>query len=482
MNSWTVAPVAASGHDAGAAPASFAVRPAVGLLGVAAGTLAAVVLVPESEHYARGALVPSALVLAVGLLAGPVASGLRHPAAVFRLEHLLLFGLVYWLLLDALQTLVQLRDVSRGSVQGVFLYAGLFAAGLWVGSAAASFASPGRRRPAPAPDVSAGFLFGAGVLCFVFGFAQSFLTCSASPVCVVEALFAPRFQVPWYAGPGIKGLNQVLAYLKYFGYLLPAIVVALYLTEGRLTRRTAVLAPLAFAFLLLLLRDGGRRELGSVLGAAMLTWLLLRPRPTARHFAALLGGAAGLLLLLQLMVSWRDVGVARILDERPAPKSYGAVVVDWNFDWMAHAIEVVPERAPHVGWNGIVYVLGYPIPRSLWPAKPPLHGIDLPAYLGRQYGRGFSWNCSVVCDLYLIGGALAVSLGGMLYGALANGASRLLFEPPSARTRLLYAVIAMALFLTLRTLIEFMAQGMTVLAFWGLLQARLVLLRLRSRA
>ena len=134
-----------------------------------------------------------------------------------------------------------------------------------------------------------------------------------------------------------------------------------------------------------------------------------------------------------------------------------------------------------MGWDGVVYALGYPIPRSIWPGKPVMHGLDLPRYLGREYAPGFSWNCTSVCDLYLIGGGTVVALGGLFYGLLANFASRLLYRPVTVRSRLLYAVIVMALFLTLRALWEFTAQGMTVVALWGLLAAHALLLRLAAR-
>ena len=447
------------------------VRPAWALLGVVAGAVFAVLLVPDGGHYVPGALMPAGLALGVGLMFGPILSGMRDPGTAFRAEHVLMFGLLYWILIDVIQGSVSYRlwDVSPETVQLAFFYTGLFAAFLWIGSALASLMVSGPPVPRSGPDLGVRFLFVAGLACFVLGFAQAALTCRLSVGCVVDALFRPRFEVPWFSGPGIKGLNQVLLHLKYFGYLIPAILVALVSLERRISWRSVVLFPLAIAFMLLLLRDGGRKELGTVIGAALLTWILLRPRRELRHYAFVVAAVAGLLMLMQVMVTWREVGVTRAFGgDQPAPKVYRRLAIDWSFDWMAHAIEVVPQRAPHVGWNGIVYVLGYPIPRSVWPSKPPLHGIDLPRHIGREYGPRFSWNCSTVCDLYLIGGSPAVAIGGILYGFLANLASRLLFQPPSVRSRLLYAVVAMVLFLALRTLIEFMVQGITVAALLGL--------------
>ena len=476
----SIAFASVSGADAVPQPGPFAARPALGLLGAIIGTIFAVFLVPVNEHYARGALVPSATALALGMLAGPVWSARRHPVSAFRPEHLLLLGLVYWLLLDALQSLAQLWDVTHATVQATFLYTGLFAACLWLGSALTTLLAPPVRCERQGPDVGPAFLYAAGLLCFVLGFAQALVTCRFSPECLVEALAAPRFEVPWFSGPGIKGLNQILLYMKYFGFLLPPLLAALYLAEGRLTLRSLVLTLLTAAFLLLLLRDGGRKEVGVAVGAGLLAWMLLQPRLRGRHFGYLLGAVAGLLLLMQVMVTWRDVGVTRAFGgAQPAPKAYGGLVVDFGLDWMTHAIQTVPERAPHVGWNGIAYALSYPIPRSVWPTKPPQHGIDLPRHLGRQYGPGFSWNCTAVCDLYLIGGWFAVAMGGVMYGVLANLASRLLFRPQSVRSRLLYAVIAMTLFLTLRALWEFTAQGTTVVGLLLLFASHRMWLRLR---
>lgn len=460
---------------AGAGVGAFAVRPAWGLLGVAAGTLAAVVLVPASGYYLHGALVPAGLALSAGLLLGPVICGVRNPLTALRAEHLLAAGLVYWILLDALQSMARLWDVSQATVQLAFLCTGLFAAFLWVGSALASLLFvPGMAARAP-PDVGPSFLFGAGLGCFAFGFAQSTFTCEFDLDCLVNALSAPRFEVPWFTGPGLKGFNTLLMHLKYFGYLTLPILVALYVVERRVSWRVAALAPLTLAFLVLLIRDGGRKELGTVIGAALLVWILLQPRLRPRHYAMLLAAAAGLLMLMQTMLTWREVGMTRALEgDQAAPKAYTGLAVDWSLEWMTHVMQVVPERVPHTGWTGIVYVVGYPIPRSVWPTKPVLRGIDLPTYIGREYGPGFSWNCTVVGDLYLIGGVLAVCIGGLFYGVAANFASRLLFRAASVHSRLMYAVIAMTLFLSLRALWELTAQGVTVAAMWLLLMTHLM--------
>lgn len=468
MHPWNAQSPPALGYDRLVRESSWSLRPAWALLGVAAGTTMAILLVPAVDYWHAGMLVGSALAMAAGLLFGPVLSGLRHPGTAFRTEHVLMLGLVYWVLLDVFQSSYRLWDVSAATVQAVFLYTGLFAGFLWLGSAIASVVV----RPSPAraePDIGPQFLFWSGVACFACGFAQPTVTCGFDPGCLWRAFWAPRFDVPWFSGPGVKGLNTLLQNLKYFGYLTLPILVALRHAEGRTSWRVVVLAPLTLLFLALLLRDGGRKELGSVLGAGMLTWILLRPRLRWRHFAFVAGAIAGVLLLLQVMVTWRSVGVARIFEEDTAPKQYRGITVDWNFDWMAHLMQTVPERAPHTGWTGVVYIVGYPIPRSVWPGKPVMRGIDLPKQLGRSYAPGFSWNCTAICDFYLIGGGLIVAVGGFLYGMAANFVSRLLFRPPSVPSRLLFAVATMTLFLALRTAWELVAQGVTVLAVWLLL-------------
>src|SRR5262245_62037982 len=63
----------------------------------------AVALVP-SNYASSGAMLQPALILTVGLLIAPAIAAYRSPASIFRVEHLIMVGLIYWVLLDLLQS------------------------------------------------------------------------------------------------------------------------------------------------------------------------------------------------------------------------------------------------------------------------------------------------------------------------------------------------------------------------------------------
>ena len=437
-----------------------------------AGTVFALLLIPASGYYQEGALLPAGLALSAGLLLAPIVSGLRSPQSLFRTEHLLMAGLIYWIMLDAIQSNFRLWDVSHESVQTAFLCTGVFAASLWAGSSGASFSFPGRTVAAPSgADFRAGYLLLAGVLCFLLGIAEPVATCQLGLQCVVDTFFTPRFATPWHAGPGIRGWNTVLHHLRFFGYLVLPITAAMLHLDRRVNWRSLLLGLLSVVFLLFLLREGGRRSVGTVIGAAILVWILLDHRPRLRHYLMLLIGGIGMLVLLQAMLVWRNVGfgTALTLGQEISDEDAPLIVVDRNLEWMANVIQVVPERHPHTGLSGVIYVLAYPVPRSVLPGKPVARGIDLPKYMGRSYGPGYSWTCSAIGDLYLMGGIWVVALGGLFYGVLANASSRLLFRPVSVRGRLVYSLAAMTLFVSLRALHEVMATGFIVFAVWCLI-------------
>lgn len=481
MNSWTPARAAPHlyGPDVtGSSP--YALRPAWALIGVVVGTIAAVILVPASGYYLPGALVPAGLALSAGLLLGPVLSGLRNPLTAFRAEHLLMLGLVYWILLDALQGTYRLGDVSYDAVLRAFLATGFLAAFIWLGSCVASVAFPSAKPRGAAPqELGRHFLVLAGLASFVLGVSGAVLLCNLSLVCIADSLFAPRFASPWFSGPGIEGWNTTLAHLRYFGFLVLPITAALVHTERGLSWRSVLLGVLGLLFLLLLIRDGSRRSVGTVIGATILVWLLLRGSLRKRDYVTLLLLGLGLLSLMQAMLSWRNVGLGTaIVQGLVVTREDGpTITVDRNLEWMANAMQIVPERHPHTGRVGIAYILGHPVPRSVWHGKPVSRGIDLPKYMGRSYAPGFSWTCSAVGDLYLIGGFLALGLGGVLYGAAGNLLSRVLSRPMTTRAGLLYGLGAMTLFVSLRAVHEVMTTGLMILAAWGLLTARAILSR-----
>src|SRR5262249_47899750 len=85
----------------------------------------------RDDYFAQGALFASAFILAAALLAVPAYLALRNSLELVRAEHLLLGGLVYWLLLDLLQGAYALEDVTEDGMRYALLAVAVFACGIW---------------------------------------------------------------------------------------------------------------------------------------------------------------------------------------------------------------------------------------------------------------------------------------------------------------------------------------------------------------
>ena len=457
--------------------APYATLPAWSILGVVSGYALAWTAIPRDAWWEAGALALPALLLSLGLLAGIAAAALRSSGALFRTEHILIFGLVYWVLLDPIQGSYSLFSVSEDGVQRSFLGIALFALFLWLGSTLMTAIRTLLREQVPGPglDVGPRFLFGAACLCFLLGVLRILIGCQLVPGCIADYYFAPRFQ-------GVQGwlgtfgdFDTLLIQIRFFGYLVLPIAAALYFVERRASWRVVIAVILGLAFLLLLIKGGGRRGVGTCLGATILVWILLREHISWRHLLMLGAAAVGLLLIMQAMLVWRTTGTLTAITQGESLEvkdRAGVIAVDKNFRILSQITTVIPERQAHTGVNGVVYMLTIFIPRSIFPGKPAGRGVDLMTLIDKKERPGWSWTCSSVCDLYLIGGNLAIAIGGMLYGFAANLTSRLLVRPPSVRSRLLFGILTMTLFVGLRSLHEVVSTGLAVLALWGVFGLR----------
>jgi hypothetical protein len=104
----------------------------VSLGGVFVGTAAALLTIPQ-DLSSRDALFTPALMLAVGLSTGPALACLKDPRAILRVENLIAFSPVFWLLLEPLQSASIIGpNAGQKHVQTVFLAIGLFSSGVWL--------------------------------------------------------------------------------------------------------------------------------------------------------------------------------------------------------------------------------------------------------------------------------------------------------------------------------------------------------------
>ena len=89
--------------------------------------------------------------------------------------------------------------------------------------------------------------------------------------------------------------------------------------------------------------------------------------------------------------------------------------------------------------------------------------------------RGLTLSATVVAEWYVSGGLIAVFLGGLLYGQIARAASLLWALTNRDVGRLLYGVMAMALFAGVRSMIDLILMSYMVLAWlvvWWLFVGR----------
>lgn len=464
----------------GAGP--FAAAPVWSLLFVAAGGVVAVEWVPAEVSYSGTALWPAALAQTVGLLGGALVAALRSPPSLFRTEYVLSFGLFYWLLLDLMLGQGGVGQASPAAVVTSFHAITLFAIGLWAGSLFISLFA--RRSEVPIrpqhQDLGSRFLFGAAIVAAVLGSARVVVGCQLSPGCIVEAFYQPRFSAVWFQVDTFGDLDTLFLYSRYFGFLPLPLTVALVMKERRLSWRAILALLLGLACLVFMIGDGGRKDVGTVVGASVLVWAVMQRRVSAGQLASLAAVAGLLVLVMQFMLIARNVGVAAALEApSTAALSRRAPVgtVDRNFRYLANIVELVPEQLPHNGWQGVAYAATLWVPGGLVPREWQRRSIDLPREMGFRYGPGYTWTCSAIGDLYLIGGLAAVLVGGVLFGVLARAVSGLLMGVAGARLPLLYALLTMTLFLSLRALHELFVTGFAVAALLSFLAVRAVLLR-----
>jgi hypothetical protein len=458
-----------------------ATAPAWSMIAVGAGGLASIQLVPTTGFGAPGGLFPAALVLTLGLLLGSAVAVVRSPMALFRLEHILSIGLCYWLALDLLLGQDHLGVAGRGATVAAFAAITLFALAMWIGSVFVSAfkGSSSTRAPPRLSDLSTRFIFGAALISAILGMSRVLVGCSFSPACVIEAFYHPRFSAVWFRVDAFGHFDTLFLYSRYFGFLVLPLSVALVVREGRLTWRSITTLLMGLVCLVFMIGDGGRKDVGTVVGASLLVWGLMGRRLALRHLFGMAALAGCFVFLMQFMLIARDIGLAAALDRgfTLGDRSRPIGIVDRNMRFLASIIELVPERLPYSGWQGVAYsTMGW-IPGGLVPRAWQHRSIDLPAELGMVVGPKYTWTCSAIGDLYLIGGFPVVIAGGLLFGVLARSASRLMEGATDTRRPILYALGAMTLFLSLRALHELFVTGFIVLAFAAFLVLRRLIRR-----
>jgi hypothetical protein len=442
------------------------------ILSTAMATTVSILLVPEDPSI-QGALFYPALVMSAGLATAPFVSALRRPKTLLRGECLLSLAPIYWLLLDLLQGVYGLQDITADQVRTAFLAIGIFVVTVWLAALRRSWKLPKVLISSVSQEFSINTYFALAIACFVIGMLNFAVPCNFNVFEMVHYLGQERWAAPWGRGQ-LGGWDAFLDHLQYFGYLLPVLTVVIGRRSGVRNVRTLICIGLSVVVALFLAQSGSRRVIGVVGGMALILWVLDQQRLRVKHLLTTVLAIFALLLTLQVMLEYRNVGLSVLVGQGDVPSGHYEkrqvleeqhLRVDDNFYRLCQIIQLIPERYPFVYHKYLIYVIVRPIPRVFWPGKPVDAGFDLPTVLGVE---GVSFSYSVIGELYMSLGLIGVALGGWLYGRIASTASGLLARCRTQGALVIYSIVVMALFSGMRSILELILVSYVVLAWVGL--------------
>src|ERR1043165_8075270 len=436
------------------------------------GTALAILLIPD-DPTTEGALFYPALVMSAGLATAPLVAAFRYPKTLLRGESLLSLAPIYWLLLDLLQGVYPLPDITADQVRQAFLAIGLFVVMVWLSALRRAWRMPPIVIRSIAQEFSLNTYFALAVACFGLGMLNFAVPCNFNVFEMVHYLGQERWAAPWGRGQ-LGGWDAFLDHLQYFGYLLPVLTVVIGRRAGLRNPRTIAGVVMSVIVALFLAQSGSRRVIGVVIGMALILWILDQHRLRVKHLVLTVCAVLALLVTLQLMLEYRNVGLGVLVGQGEMPSGRYEkrqvleekhLRVDDNFYRLCQIIQFIPQQYPFVYHKYLIYVIVRPIPRVLWPGKPVDPGFDLPTALGVE---GLSLSYSVIGELYMSLGLIGVALGGWLYGRIASTASGLLARCRTQGALVIYSILVMALFSGMRSVLELILVSYVVLAWVGM--------------
>lgn len=424
------------------------------------GTLFAIFNVPDDIGEAS-ALFTAAMLMTIGLLM-PVVLQLRFDLnAILRIQNLLTLGVVYWLLLDLLQSAYAFDFVTPDDVRFSFGVIGAFSAGIWLGSSGRGWSLPRRVVVTAGREFTTDTLFRACFIAFVLGMSKFVIASGFDLEAMWIGLGSSRWEAPWGRGD-LGGADAILDHMQYFGYILPSLCVLMARQVGWLDRRVLVGLILSIVILAFLSQSGGRRIIGVVVGAGLFTWMAAKPKLELQTIIGSVSIIALLLMFMQLMLQYRGIGFSEFGKSDSPERVYMHLHVDDNFLRLTQLIAIYPQDLDYVWHQPFFHALMLPIPRVLWPGKPLGPGFDLPGQLGMS---GVSLSCSIVGELYVSFGIFAVILGGWILGRLCGMWNKILLLPYGTSRPLMYGLGLMALFTGMRSAQALVQMSYIILAW-----------------
>ncbi|HEU4836368.1 MAG TPA: O-antigen polymerase [Pyrinomonadaceae bacterium] len=455
------------------------------LLSTSIATTLAILLTPD-DPSAEGALFYPALVMSAGLATAPLLTALRYPKALLRGENLLSLAPIYWLLLDLLQGVYAMQDITADQVRQAFLAIGLFVVMVRLGALRRSWRIPKVLISSISQEFPINTYFALAVACFVLGMLNFAIPTSFNVFEMVHYLGQERWAAPWGRGQ-LGGWDAFLDHLQYFGYLLPVLTVVIGRRAGVRNKRTIICIVMSVIVALFLAQSGSRRVIGVVVGMALVLWVLDQHRLRVKHLVLTVVAILALLLALQVMLEYRNVGLSVLVgkgeiqsgrSEKRGILEEQHLRVDDNFYRLCQIIQLIPDSYPFVYHQYLLYVIVRPVPRVFWPGKPVDPGFDLPSALGVQ---GLSLSYSVIGELFMSLGFIGVALGGWFYGRVASTANGLLARCNTQGALVIYSIVVMALFSGMRSILELILVSYVVLAWVGLSHLFMKLRHVKAR-
>lgn len=444
----------------------------LGILSTSIATTLSLLVIPEDPSR-EGALFYPALVMSAGLATAPFAAALRYPKALLRGESLLSLAPIYWLLLDLLQGVYGMQDITADHVRQAFLAIGIFVVMVWVGAIRRPWRIPQVVISSVSQEFSINTYFALAIASFFIGMLNFAVPCNFNVFEMIHYLGQERWAAPWGRGQ-FGGWDAFLDHLQYFGYLLPVLTVVIARRVGLRNARTIICIAMSIVITLFLAQSGSRRVIGVIGGMALVLWVLDQRRLRLKHLMTTAIAVVALLVALQFMLEYRNVGLSVLVGKGEIPSGRYEkrqvleeqhLRVDDNFYRLCQIIQLIPESYGYVYHKYLIYVIVRPVPRVFWPGKPVDAGFDLPTALGVE---GVSYSYSVIGELYMSLGFIGIALGGWFYGRVASMASGLLARCTTQGALVIYSIVVMALFSGMRSILELILVSYVVLAWVSL--------------
>lgn len=428
-----------------------------GALAILVGTLLAVQFVPDNPR-ASHAMFPAGACLSIALLL-PVALRVRarRMMSLLRAENLLMFGLVYWLLLDIMQDAFEL-DVSATTASLAIAAIGIAGATIWLAAHLGVGRLPDPIQRELRAQWTPRWIFRASIACFALGMSAFAIPVRFDVIELFSYFGASRWSAPWMRGQ-LGGIDAFWDHLQYFGYALPTLYVAYARERGWLGGRALLILAMAALLIAFLALGGGRRIVGVAVGAGILCWVMGADRIRAGALVGVSIASAGLLYLLQVILLQRGIGYLEKADD---PAGWSRLHIDDNILRLAQAIEIVPAEHPYVHFQQILYILVRPIPRLFWPGKPTDPGFDLSSLVGSQ---GVSLSMSMIGESYIAFGFAGIVAAGLVFGVLCGLVNQMVrMRRPDANPALV-PISLMVLFVGIRSLQDLVIMSYAVLSW-----------------